>query len=78
MFGIWLLLAFLFIVTLLVLIEPLQEVLTPVLGVDGLNCATPTEGYRGSCLVLRGTLWIFIVLLIYYIIKGLINQYGKN
>jgi hypothetical protein len=76
-FFIWLLLAGLFILTLLVLIEPLTEILTPALGSDGLNCAVPEDGKRGSCLVFKGTIWIFVIGLIYYIIQGLINKFQE-
>lgn len=71
---IWLLIAGLIIVTLLTLIEPLQDILNVVIGAGGMDCSTPKDGYRGSCIVLRGAMLWFVVGIGYAVIKGVIDK----
>jgi len=72
--AIWIFLGLLFILVLIALISPLSDILTPVIGVDGLNCAVPTDGYRGSCIVIRGSVLIFVLGIGYYVISGVLNK----
>jgi len=72
--SLWWLLAALFILVLIALIDPLATVFDGVIGSDGLNCSTPTEGYRAACIATRGGVLFFVGGLIYYIISGLINK----
>jgi hypothetical protein len=72
--SLWLLIGFLLLVSLVVLIEPLESILTNVIGVDGMDCSTPKDGYRGSCIVLTGALLWFIFGIGYAIIKGLVEK----
>jgi len=72
--AIWWIIAALIILVLLTLIDPLSTVFDGVIGADGLNCSNPTEGYRGSCIAVRGGILFFVGGLIYYVISGLINK----
>ena len=72
--SIWLLIGGMLIITLLVLISPLEDILNPVIGAAGMNCATPTDGYRGSCIVLKGAMLWFVLGIGYGIIRGLLNK----
>lgn len=71
---IWIFLGALFILTLFSLIDPLKEQLDNAVGVEGLDCSTPTEGKRGSCIVVKGALLIFVLGIGYYIVTGVINK----
>jgi len=72
--SIWLLIASLLIITLLVLISPLEEILDPVVGAAGLDCATPADGYRGTCIVMKGAMLWFVLGIGYAIVSGLLNK----
>ncbi len=72
--SLWLLIGAMLIITLLVLISPLSEILDPVIGAAGMDCATPTDGKRGSCIVLRGAMLWFVLGIGYAIIRGILNK----
>jgi len=74
---IWILFSFMLLLVLVSLISPFQDILNPVIGVSGLNCEVPQDGYRGTCIVLRGAMLWFIFGVGYAIIKGLLNKLAK-
>jgi len=71
---IWILFGALMLLTLIALISPFQDILNPVIGAAGLNCAVPTDGYRGTCIVVKGAMLWFVFGVGYAIIKGVLNK----
>ena len=70
----WILIGALLLLTLIALISPFQDILNPVIGATGLNCAVPTDGYRGACIVVKGAMLWFIFGVGYAVIKGVLNK----
>ena len=74
---IWILFGALLILTLVALISPFQDILNPVIGATGLNCAVPTDGYRSTCIVVKGAMLWFIFGVGYAVVKGVLNKMTK-
>jgi len=75
--AVWILFGAMMLLTLIALISPFQDILNPVIGVSGLNCAVPKDGYRGTCIVVKGAMLWFVFGVGYAIIKGLLNKLAR-
>lgn len=71
---IWIMIGILFLLVLLALLSPLKEVVAPVMSSSALNCSNPTDGTRGSCIALRGTVLFFVLGVGYYVVSGVIER----
>lgn len=72
-FFIWLVIAALMVIVVFALIRPLKDGgLTPAF--DAMGCSNPAPGYGSTCVVIKGALIWFVLGILWFVVKFIINK----